>query len=343
MRIGRRAVEISHPDKVLFPEDGITKAELAAYYRDVAPAMLPHVRGRPANLQRFPGGIGEAGFFQQEMPAHFPDWIESVVVAKEAGELRHVVIDDAETLVYLANLGCITPHVWLSRSPRLEQPDRMIFDLDPESAGDARVRHAALRLGALLRELGLVPFVKTSGSRGFHVEVPLRAEAEFDAVRHFADAVAGLLARHHAEQLTVETRKRQRRGRIYLDTLRNAYAHTAVPPFAVRARRGAPVALPVSWEELEEGVTPDRFRLRDVPELLAGRADPWRGWDRSAADLGGARERLDALLAEHGSPRRPVARDSAAVGDRPREHTAADKPSVRSPSLSRNRTRRPPR
>lgn len=310
LRVGERTVEITHPDKVLFPDDGITKLELAEYYAAVAERMLPHVAGRPANLQRFPSGIGRPGFMQQELPGSAPDWIPAVTVPRlGGGEVRHAVLDDAAALVWAANQNAITPHVWLARAGDLEHPDQLMFDLDPPGADDPRVRHATLRLGALLAELGLPSFVKTSGSRGYHVVVPLDASAGFDTVRAFAEDVGTLLARHHARHLTTEMRKAARRGRILVDTLRNTYAHTAVAAYAVRARQGAPVACPVPWSELEDpAMRPDRYRLRDLARMLEGREDPWRDLARRATGLTAARARLDALLAESRPSRRAAGR-----------------------------------
>ena len=283
LRVGGRAVEVTNLDRVLFPGDGITKGELIGYYRGVAPAMLPYLRERPANLQRFPAGIGRQGFFQQEMSEGAPDWIDSVTVRKEGGRVRHVVIGDAATLVYLANQACITPHTWLSPRDRLNQPDQLIFDLDPSADPSPALAEAAKALGALLRELELTPFLKTTGSRGYHVVVPLDRSMDFDGVRAFAQHAAEELVRRMPTELTIEARKRQRRGKIYVDTLRNAYAHTAVPPFAVRARAGAPVAAPLSWEELDDPeMHPARFTIRDLDGRLASGVNPWRDFRRRA-------------------------------------------------------------
>jgi bifunctional non-homologous end joining protein LigD len=293
LRVGRHTVQLTNPDKILFPADGITKRDLAEYYKAVAPRMVPHLRDRPLNLQRFPEGIGRPGFFQQEMPDHGPDWLEGVTVAKEGGSVRHLMAQNAATLVYLANQGCITPHAWLSRAGALERPDQIIFDLDPPGEDDPRVRGATLALGALLRELGLAPFVKTTGSRGYHVMVPLDAGADFEEVRAFAESVAEALVRERPAELTTETRKAQRRGRVFVDTMRNAYAHTAVPPFAVRARPGAPVATPIAWEELEDRrMRPARFTLRTVLRRLEAGVDPWRDYRRRARGLARARQAL---------------------------------------------------
>lgn len=340
--MSRRTVEVTHPDKVLFPDDGITKAELVDYYRDVARVMVPHVKDRPANLQRFPDGIGTPGFFQQAMPEYFPEWVAGVTVSKEGGELRHVMLQDAATLAYVANQGCITPHVWLSRRSALDRPDEMIFDVDPPEVSDGpdAAREVARALGAVLAELRLPAFVKTTGSRGYHVVVPLVVEAEFDMVRELAQQVAAVLAARYPDRVTVEPRKRQRGGRVYLDTLRNAYAHTAVPPFAVRARAGAPVAAPIAWEELDDpAMRADRFTLRTVRERLADGPDPWRGLRRRAVTLQAARGRVADLLAALAPSKVKVPRQAPPAG-RP---AAGSKRSVKARSLGRSRESSKPR
>lgn len=295
---------MSSLDRVVFPEAGLTKGDLIDYYRLVARWMVPHVRDRPANLQRFPDGIGSPGFFQQDMPDYFPEWIESVVVAKEGGELRHVLLQNAATLVYVANQGTITPHVWPSRADRLDRPDRMIFDIDPPGDAPEAVRLAAFAVRDLLEELELPAFVMTSGSRGYHVVVPLSRRADFDVVRAFSGDAADLLASRHPEALTTEVRKNRREGRIFLDVLRNAYAHTSVPPYAVRARPDAPVAAPIGWDELaDETMHPERFTVRTVLERLGDGGDPWKAIAGQAVSLGAARKRLDALIGESAAAR----------------------------------------
>lgn len=296
---GGRRVEVTSLDRVVFPDAGLTKGDLIDYYGRVARWMVPHVRDRPANLQRFPEGIGSAGFFQQGMPDHFPEWIASVVVAKAGGEVRHVLLQDAATLVYVANQGMITPHVWPSRADRLDRPDRMIFDLDPPGDAPEEVRRAAFGVRDLLGELELPAFVMTSGSRGYHVVVPLTRRADFDTVRAFARDAAELLAARDPEALTTEVRKDKRNGRILVDILRNAYAHTSVPPYAVRARPEAPVAAPIGWDELKApAMNPRKFTVRTVLRRLEDGGDPWSSIGKEAASLGAARKRLDALRRE---------------------------------------------
>jgi bifunctional non-homologous end joining protein LigD len=276
MRAGRRDVKLTHEDKILFPRDEITKADLAAYYRDAAERMVPLIRDRPVSLQRFNGGIEREGFFQKNVAKGVPDWVKRVEVPKRGGSLWHVLANDAATLVWLANQNCITPHVWLSRADRLDRPDRMIFDLDPE--GDdafALVRRTARELGDLLRETGVEPFAMTTGSRGIHVVVPLQRRYGFEAVRDAALAVATELVERRPRELTTQFYKEKREGRLFVDVNRNGYAATAVPPYAVRPKPGAPVATPLRWDELEDpGLTAQRFTLRTVldrdPEVWEG-------------------------------------------------------------------------
>lgn len=220
---------------------------------------------------------------------------------KEGGTVEHVVACDAATLVYLADQACITPHAWPSRADRLDRPDRLIVDLDPSDGTPADVRRAARDVGALLRELGLEPFAMTTGSGGYHLVVPLQRRHDFDTVRAFARDLARLAANRDPKRLTVEQRKAKRRGRILVDVMRNAYAHTSVAPYAVRARPGAPVATPLHFGELAQASTrPDRWTLGRIPDRLERDGDPWTDIARAAATLGSARRRLDDALQELG-------------------------------------------
>lgn len=298
IQAGRRRVEISRPGKALFP-CGITKADLAGYYERVAETMLPHLKDRPLNLERYPDGIEGQRIIQQRAGRHFPGWIRRAKVGKEGGSVEHVVAADPATLVYLAGQACITLHPWLSRRDKLHHPDRLIFDLDPSDGKPAEVRRAAQMMFDLLRELALEPYVMTSGSRGYHVTVPLRRSLEFDAVRAFAQGVAELASGRAPRRFTTEQRKAKREGRILIDIMRNAYAHTAVAPYAVRARRDAPVATPLDPQELADRATsPDRFTLRTLPARLQRDGDPWAGISGRAQSIAGARRRLKDALEE---------------------------------------------
>lgn len=293
-----RGVRVSDPDKVFFPDSGITKGDIADYYGRIADVMLPHVRGRCVSMHRWPDGIDGDDFYQKQAPDYFPGWIRTETVPrKEGGSVRHVVVDEARTLVYLADQACLTPHVWLSLADAPDTPDRMIFDLDPPGDGEGsveEVRWAARTLGDLLHELHLSPLVMTSGSRGLHVHVVLAGGIDFDASRDFARRVCGLLVERHPERLTVAQRKAKRGDRIFLDYLRNGYAQTSVPPYAMRALPGAPVAAPITWDEVT-GIDPRRYTVRNVFRRLGQRPDPWKHSLEDAADLSEADHRLGEL------------------------------------------------
>jgi bifunctional non-homologous end joining protein LigD len=282
----RGAVEITHPDKVLFPRDGITKAELVDYYRRIAPTMLPHLQGRPLVMERYPDGIDGQGFYAKNTPRYFPPWIETVSLSKQGGTVRHVDCNDVDTLVYLANQAVITPHAWLSCAGKPDQPDQMIFDLDPSGADFRAVCTAAKAIRELLREHGLAAFVKTTGSRGLHVLTPLIRGAEFDQVRAFARNLAERCVAGDPHHLTTEVRKNKRGDRIFVDIARNAYAQTAAPAYAVRPRDGAPVAAPLDWDELDSPrIRPDLFNIRNVFKRLEKLGDPWKDLARHARKL----------------------------------------------------------
>jgi bifunctional non-homologous end joining protein LigD len=300
LQVGGRTVQVSSTDRVLFPDAGVTKGDLVGYYRELAEVMVPHLRDRPVNLQRFPNGIEAPGFFQQDASDYFPDWVRRATVPRlgRGGTVDHVVCDDAATLVYLANQGTVTFHPWTSRVDHLDSPDLVIFDLDPDPGqGLDVVRAAARAVRRALEEAGLVPFVQTSGSRGFHVVGPLRPGAAVEDVKAFADDLARLVAARDPGRLTVEQRKAKREGRLFLDTGRNGYAQTAVAPYSVRARPGAPVATPIDWDELGR-VEPRAYRLGNVRRRLARKPDPWAGMADRAGSFEPARARLDGLAAE---------------------------------------------
>ena len=296
VRAGRRSVEVSNAEKVLYPDDGITKADLAEYYEHVAARMLPHVRERPIAMERYPDGIDGGRLFQKNVSRHFPDWIARARVRKVGGFVTHVIVDQPATLVYLANQACITLHTFLSTVDRIRNPDQLIFDLDPPGAEFQLARKVALDLRELLEdELGLVSFVKTTGGDGLHVVVPLDGKEEFDAVRAFASDVGALMVERDPERVTMEQRKNKRGKRLFLDVMRNAYAQTAVAPYSARARRKATVAMPIDWDAVRDSkLRPDRYTIATVPGRIAKEPDPWASMARKAQGLAEARRRFGA-------------------------------------------------
>lgn len=271
-------VAISHADKVLFPRDRITKHDLVSYYGRVADVILPHIQGRPLTLERFPADIDAKGFIQQSRGDHFPEWLPGTVIEHggDTGAIAHVLCHEPCHLRYLANQDTITLHAWLSRQEQLGCPDKLILDLDPPDGGFEVVRWAASRVRRVVEQTGLTAFVKTTGSRGVHVVVPLCPDAGFERVRAAATRLAEHLVRLHPDQLTLAHRKDKRGGRLYLDVLRNAFGQTAVAPYAVRARAGAPVAVPVTWSELADPeLGPQSFTIENMPARLDSIGDPW--------------------------------------------------------------------
>ncbi|MGD8875707.1 MAG: non-homologous end-joining DNA ligase [Gammaproteobacteria bacterium] len=301
LHFGRYSVELSSLDKLLFPDSGIDKRALIDYYREVAAVMLPHLEDRPLTLQRFPDGIGKPGFYQQQSADYFPDWLRTRKTprAENGDAVEHVVCNNQATLVYLANQAAITLHGWLARVPRLNRPDRLILDLDPPDHDFAMVRRAARQVIELMQALEMTPYVMTTGSRGLHVVAPLRATADFDSVRGLARDMAAVLAGRHRETLTTEQRRQKRRGRLYLDVMRNAYGQTAVMPYAVRALPGAPVATPLDIDELGDSrLEPQRWHLKNILRRLGNKDDPWADIRRHATSPGRIRQALRAL--QHG-------------------------------------------
>jgi bifunctional non-homologous end joining protein LigD len=294
IRIGSRALTITRPEKILFPQDGITKQDLIDYYRRLVPKILPHLRSRPLTLERYPDGIDQPGFFQKAASSYYPPWIETVTVPKAGGTVTHVVCDNAATLVYLANQACVTPHIWLSRRDRLDFPDQMIFDLDPSQDDFELVKATARSFKDLLDELDMPAYLKATGSRGLHVVVPLRRSADFDAVRAYARELAQIVVNRAPQERTLEQRKSMRHGRVFIDTNRNAYAQMVAPAYAVRARRGAPVSVPLHWQELSrKDLRADGVTIRTVSERLQAVGDPWQDFWRRGVSLAQARKKLE--------------------------------------------------
>ena len=271
-----RGVTITHPEKVLFPEDGITKGEVAAYYEAIAPVMIPHMRGRPVTMERYPAGIAKKGFWQKSVVKGFPDWLPRVDVPKKDGTVHHPLVDDAASLLWTANQNTITHHVWTSRVPDLHRPDVLVFDLDP-STDDAEVlRQVALALRHFLGEIGLDSLIKTTGSKGFHIVVPIDGKTKKGDAARFADAVGTFLVEHDPEHLTQEFHKVDRGRRVLMDTGRNHYSATFAAAYTVRAKPGAPVSAPCTWDELERGtVTPRSFTIRNMSARMKKVGDLW--------------------------------------------------------------------
>jgi bifunctional non-homologous end joining protein LigD len=279
VRVGARTIDVSNQDKVLFPDEGITKGEVVDYYRRIADHMLPFLTNRPLVMRRFPDGIGQAGFFQKATPDHFPDWIDTVSLEKEeGGTVTHVIANDAATLVFLANQGVVEPHTLLAPASSPRHPDQMILDLDPSTDDTADVVVAARALRTVLDDLEVTGLVKSTGSRGVHVVIHLDGSADFDEARGVAGTLADLVVQQDPSRLTTAQPKQQRGDRVFIDWLRNSYAQHAVAPHGVRARPGAPVAAPLDWDEAtSSSFDPQQYTIRNIFRRLAQKHDPWAG------------------------------------------------------------------
>jgi bifunctional non-homologous end joining protein LigD len=298
IKVGNKVVDVSNRDKIFFPDAGITKGAVIDYYERIGETMLPHLQARPITMHRFPDGIEGEGFYQKNAPKNVPDWIESQEIKnREGGTTQYLLCNDISTLVYMANYGNITPHIWLSRVDNLENPDRMIFDLDPSSDDFEQVRKAARLMNDLLaNDLELTIFLMTTGSRGLHVIVPLDSKTGFDDVRDVAGQIARYLEEKNQELLTTEVRKNKRQGKLFIDIARNAYAQTTVAPYSLRAKAGAPVAVPIEYDELSDSsLNSQKYNLKNIFKRLGQKPDPWKDINKHRFSIDTIRKKLDDL------------------------------------------------
>jgi len=286
---------LSHPERFVFPDADITKGEVVEYYRLVSDAMVANLAGRPLTLERFTKSVDQGGFFQKHWQKHYPDWLDSLDVRGKT-RVRYPVVDNAAGLVYLANQGGVAFHVWTSRKDSPEHPDLVVFDLDPPEGGFELVRTTALVLRDVLDEIGLPAFVKTTGSKGLHVVAPLDREAAYDEVHALCAEMATHVAARHPDTITTEFYKKDRKGRLFFDTMRNAPGATFVAAYSLRGRPGAPVSAPITWDEVEDPrLRADGFTLRDMAARIEAVGDPWASLWKKPGSIAAAREKLERL------------------------------------------------
>lgn len=295
---GPARVKLSNLDKVWFPQDGITKGDVLAWYGAVADLLLPHLRDRPVHLNRFPDGIDGKSFYQREAKAGTPAWIRTEPLQRDDGIVPHHVCNDRDTLLYLVNLGSIDLHPWLSRVGSPDSPDFAVLDLDAKESPFGDVVRIARAAGRLLRGIGLQPLLKTSGASGMHVYIPLRPGYSYDHSRMFTEAVARVLARELPDIATVERLPRSRAGKVYLDFLQNRRSQTVVPPYAVRPVPGAQVSMPLHWDELEGDLHPSHFTVRTALDRVLRLGDLFRPALEQGTDLLPAIDALQQVLRE---------------------------------------------
>jgi len=295
LKVGCYLIKTSNEDKILFPKDNITKGDLINYYREIGPIMVPYTKDRPISMVRYPDGIKGEGWYQKDAGTYFPDWIKIYPVKKKDGTVtNYVLINNTATLVYLANQAVIAQHIWLSRTSKIDYPDRMIFDFDPSGKDFSMVQRGALICKDLLDQLELPSFVMTTGSRGLHVVVPLKRLHTFEWVKTFAYDLATLMVEYHPDLFTLEMRKVNRKKLIFIDTLRNAFGQTGVAPYSVRPKPGAPIATPITWKEVKSPtLKPNKWNINNIFSRIEKVGDLWKGMDKHAVSLKKARKVLD--------------------------------------------------
>lgn len=282
---GPYTVALTHTDKIMLP-DTITKGDIITYYDKISDAMVPYMKNRALMMHRYPEGLKGEFFYQKEAGSYFPSWIKRARIPKEGGFVNYVVCQNGATLVYLANQDVITPHLWLSRIDKLYFPDRLIFDLDPSDEDFTDVRFIALALKKLFDALNLTTFVMTTGSRGLHVHVPLDRKRNFKEVKKFAKDCAMHILQAFPSKATLEIRKEKRGTKIFIDTLRNEYGATAVAPYGIRAKAGAPVATPLAWDEVEDkNLSPQKYTINNIFKRLDKIEDPWKDYLKTRQSL----------------------------------------------------------
>ncbi len=294
--------ELSNPDKVIFPDVNITKKDLVEYYQKISKYILPYLKDRPLMLHRYPNGINDKNFYQKEVPEYFPKWIDTInvkVKKEDQGSQDFVNCNSVATLLYIANQASITPHVWLSKKDKLTHPDKMIYDLDPPEGEFEVVKECAKDFKKLFEDLELNAFLMTTGSKGLHVVLPINRKENFEETRQFAKDIANLLVKSEPDKYTVETLMKKRRGRLFLDYMRNSYGQTSVAPYSLRARKGAPIATPIEWDELNnKDINSQYYNYNNIFRRLSSKKDPWKDFNKKKNSLKAARKKLDELLKE---------------------------------------------
>ena len=287
-------VRLSHPDKILYPEQDLTKRDLAKYYEQVADWMLPHVVDRPLAIVRCPAGSGKPCFFQKHPGDGASNHLRPVNVAQEGAPEYHLAIDDVTGLIALIQMGVLEIHVWGSRIGHLEKPDRLIFDLDPDPSIEwPQVVEAARAVRGLLEDLGLATFLKTTGGKGLHVVVPVQPRTEWSEAKSFCRSVAELMVRAAPDHFVATMSKTARKGKIFIDYLRNGRGATSVAPYSTRAKPGATVSVPISWDELSSRLHSDHFTIENVPSRLSRlKKDPW-------ADMSKTKQTITVAMRKH--------------------------------------------
>jgi bifunctional non-homologous end joining protein LigD len=289
MQIEGREIEISNPNKILFPKSKITKQEFVEYYHDIGPIMVEYLKGRALTVQRYPDGINGSFFFQKTAPEYYPKYIDRVRVKEDEDYKKYAIINNVSSLVYIAGQAAIPMHVSSGRKGSLQKPDHVIWDLDPSDDDFEKVRKGAFLIKEFLEMINLQPSLKTTGSKGIHLVVPLIPKRTYTTEKAFSKEVAEIMVKAYPQLFTLEMLKKKRQGRIFLDYLRNQFGHTAVAAYSVRPIEGAPVGCPITWDELKDkSIAPQTFNIRNMRERIEKVGDLWAGFYERGQDLDAA-------------------------------------------------------
>ncbi|MBN2267535.1 MAG: non-homologous end-joining DNA ligase [Candidatus Babeliaceae bacterium] len=273
------AIELSHLDKIWFPESDITKGTVIQYYEKIADYFLSHVKNHLIVMHRFPDGISGENFYQKQIPDYFPRWIKRKEITLKKGEKQTLaLVEKAADLIYMANQGVLVFHAWMSSIDKVDYPDQIFFDLDPEDSSLEDLRFAARKIREVLEKHHLKPFIKTTGLHGYHVVAPIFAQHPFEKVYAFAKSLSVELVNQYPDKLSIDLNKESRKRKIYID-LRDSYGQTGVAPYSLRAAEGAPVATPIDWDELSE-VAPNTYTMHNIFKRLGQRDDAWKNFEK---------------------------------------------------------------
>lgn len=285
--IGNRTIELSNPKKIMYPKENFTKTDIVNYYDKISGYMLPYIKNRPLVMHRFPDGIKGKEFYQKEVPDYFPKWIKRKKVKLVKGGSEPLMIASKKAdLIYLASQACLVPHIWLSTANKPKYPNKIVLDLDPPDGDFNKVKFAAFKIKDVFESNKFTPYVMTTGSKGLHVIVPIKQNHRFDKVRNYIKTIVNKLADKYSDTLTTEPRINKRKGKVFLDYLRNGYGQTSVAPYSIRALKRAPVATPLDWNELKKpDIGPRSYNITNIFRRLSKKGDPFKGMMRHAKEL----------------------------------------------------------
>lgn len=296
IRPAPHTVQITHPDKIFFPEPGLTKKDLVYYYNEVSELILPYLKDRPLHILRYPNGIRGASFYQKHLQDEEPANFEFIAMPGREGELPYFICKNRPGLLHLINLGSIDLHIWFSRKQSLEYPDWIAWDLDPKQASFTKVIKVAKEIGKILHGIGLTSFVKTSGKSGLHILVPVRPDYTYEQTRMFSESIARIVAHEFASIATVERNIESRGDRVYIDYLQNRRGQTLVAPYAVRPVPGASVSMPLEWEELDNNLSVEMFTMKNAMERISNKGDIFQDVLKTKQQLETAIQKLEIFV-----------------------------------------------